>query len=85
MSDSSIESQLRAFLVDNFGYRGATPDLGRDVPLLDEGILDSTGVLEIVAWLESALGVTVADDEMVPDHFGSIALLTSYVERKKKS
>lgn len=83
MSDSSIETKIRAFLVDNFGYRGATPDLGRDVPLLDEGILDSTGVLEIVAWFESELGVHVADEEMVPDNFGSIAFMTAYVERKK--
>lgn len=85
MSASPIESQLRTFLVDNFGYRGATADLGRDVPLLDEGILDSTGVLEIVAWLESELEVSVADDEMIPDHFGSIGRLTTYVERKKRS
>ncbi|EYF03160.1 acyl carrier protein [Chondromyces apiculatus] len=83
MSTATTESTIRKFLVTSFGYRGATEDLGADVHLLDQGILDSTAVLEIVSYLESDLGIQVADEEMVPENFGSIARLTAYVENKK--
>ena len=83
MSTASTESTIRKFLVTSFGYRGATDDLGADVHLLDQGILDSTAVLEIVSYLESDLGIQVADEEMVPENFGSIARLTAYVDSKK--
>lgn len=85
MSTENTESTIRKFLVTSFGYRGATADLGAEVPLLDQGILDSTAVLEIVSFFESELGIQVADEEMVPDNFGSIASLVRYVERKKGS
>jgi len=85
MSTENTESTVRKFLVSSFGYRGATADLGADVPLLDQGILDSTAVLEIVQFFESDLGIQVADEEMVPDNFGSIASMVRYVERKKGS
>jgi acyl carrier protein len=79
----SYEPQIRSFLVSSFGYRGMTQDLGAEVPLLDQGILDSTGVLEIAGFFESDLGVTVDDEDMVPDNFGSVARLVAYVARKK--
>ncbi len=80
---AEIESSLRSYLVSSFGYRGMTADLGREVLLLDEGVLDSTGVLEVASFLESDLGVTVADEDMVPDNFGSLARMVAYVARKK--
>jgi acyl carrier protein len=83
MTTATTESTIRNFLVTSFGYRGATADLGAEVHLLDQGILDSTAVLEIVQFFESDLGITVEDEEMVPENFGSIARLVSYVEKKK--
>jgi acyl carrier protein len=83
MPKDNIESTIRNFLVTSFGYRGATADLGGEVPLLDQGILDSTAVLEIVSFFETELGIQVADEEMVPENFGSIARLVAYVQRKQ--
>lgn len=85
MTTESIESTIRNFLVTSFGYRGATADLGAEVPLLDQGILDSTAVLEIVSFFEQEMGLEVADEEMIPENFGSIARLVAYVEQKKGS
>jgi acyl carrier protein len=85
MTTASTETTIRTFLVTSFGYRGATADLGADVHLLDQGILDSTAVLEIVQFLEQDMGISVADEEMVPDNFGSIARMVAYVERKMGS
>jgi acyl carrier protein len=79
---ADIELLVRNFLVASYGYRGATADLGADVPLLDQGILDSTAVLEIVSFLEESLGLEVADEEVVPQNFGSIARLVAYVGTK---
>lgn len=83
MSDSGLETQIRTFLVSAFGFRGATATLPADTMLLDQGIVDSTGVLEIVQFLEQELGISVADEELVPDNFGSIARLLAYVSKKK--
>ncbi|MCK6547008.1 acyl carrier protein [Myxococcota bacterium] len=83
MSDSGLETQIRTFLVDNFGYRGATAAMPADTMLLDQGIIDSTGVLEIVKFFEDELGLSVADEELVPDNFGSVARLVAYVTKKK--
>lgn len=85
MSTATTESTIRNFLVTSFGYRGATADLGAEVPLIDQGILDSTAVLEIVQFFEQELALEVADEEMVPENFGSIARLVAYVEKKKGS
>lgn len=82
MSTASTESAIRGFLVQNFGYRGATADLGGDVALLDQGILDSTAVLEIVQFLGDELKIEVDDEDMVPENFGSIARMVAYVEKK---
>jgi acyl carrier protein len=80
----SPEPQIRSFLLMSFGYRGMTASLGSDVALLDQGILDSTGVLEIANFLETDLGITVADEDLVPENFGSIARLVAYIERKHR-
>ena len=85
MRTDNFESKIRSFLVTSFGYRGATADLGAEVPLIDVGILDSTAILEIVSFFEQELRIEVADEEVVPENFGSIARLVSYVERKKSS
>jgi acyl carrier protein len=82
---SGIEPRLRAFLVQSFGFLGATADLGGDVDLLAQGILDSTGVLEVVMFFEKELGLTVDDSELVPENFGSIQRMVAFVERKQRS
>jgi acyl carrier protein len=57
--------------------------LGSDDSLLDRGILDSTGVLELVAFLESRFGIKVSDDELVPENLDSVVRITSFIESKR--
>jgi acyl carrier protein len=52
--------------------------------LLDGGIIDSMGVLEVVQFLEDEFGIAVTDDEMVDDHFDSIQTIARYVESKNR-
>lgn len=82
MSDVSIAERIRGFIGTNF-YVPAGEELSDDLSLIDQGLIDSTGVLEVVDFLERSFGVTVADQEMVPDNFGSIRRIAAFVQRKR--
>jgi acyl carrier protein len=77
-----IEQQLRQFLVENFLF-GRDADLTSGTSLLEHGIVDSTGMLELVAFLEETFAITVADHELIPENLDSIANLVAFVERKQ--
>lgn len=77
-----IKEQVRAFIISNFYV--ADPAALEDVAsLLDLGIIDSTGVLEVIFFLEDTFGVTVEDSEMLPENLDSIERIASFVARKK--
>ncbi len=79
---SHISAELRRFVVDNFlfGQNGAA--LTDDTSLVDGGILDSTGVLELVQFLERRFEIRVEDDEIVPENLDSLERLANFVQRK---
>jgi acyl carrier protein len=77
------KQKIREFIVDTFLF-GATDGLPEDGDsLLDSGVVDSTGVLELVAFLESEFGFEVKDEELVPENLDSIDNLTAFVEKKR--
>jgi acyl carrier protein len=78
-----METQVRTFLAANFGFRGATPDMDGKMDLLEEGVLDSTAVLEVIAFLEEELEIKVEDSEMIPENLSSIDRMVAFVNRKK--
>jgi acyl carrier protein len=77
-----IKEQVRAFVTSNF-YLPDPAALGNDVSLLDRGIIDSTGVLEVIAFLEDTFSIAVEDSEMLPENLDSIDRIASFVARKK--
>jgi acyl carrier protein len=74
------KQKIRAFIVENF-YVAETTSLGDDTPLLESGIVDSTGVLEVVAFLEQAFGIAIPDVDMLPANLDTIGRMASYVQR----
>jgi acyl carrier protein len=78
----NVEVELRRFVIDNFPFSELGEDLSNDASFLDQGIIDSTGVLELVTFLETTYGIRVEDDELVPDNLDSINRLLSFLERK---
>jgi acyl carrier protein len=54
----------------------------KTTPFTDEGVLDSTGVMELVAYIESDLKTKVEDEEIIPDNFDSISKLVSFIDKK---
>jgi len=79
----SIRDDLRAFIVDNFMIGRDPAELTDSGSLLELGIIDSTGVLEMVGFLEESFGFQVDDDELIPDNLDSLEKLEKYIERKK--
>jgi acyl carrier protein len=75
---------IREFIAENFLYDepGAADSFEDDTSLVDTGIVDSTGVLELVAFLEHQYGISVGDDELVPENLDSIHRLTTFLEGK---
>jgi len=80
-----LETEIRAFVVENFLFGQDDETLTAQSSLVESGIIDSMGVAEIVAHIESRYGVTVGDDELVPDNLDSISRIAAFVARKKQS
>ena len=78
----TLEQKLHQFIADNFLFREDRASVGEDESLLDAGLIDSTGVLELVAFLEGEFGLQMADEDIVPDNLDSIARIAAYVARK---
>jgi len=73
--------EIRDFVVTNFLF-GEAGTLTDDTSFLDSGIIDSTGMLELIMFLDNAFGVRVEPEEMVPENLDSINRLVQYLSKK---
>jgi len=80
----SIEKQVRRFIIENFLFGQGADQLRNDDSFLDKGIIDSTGVLELVSFLEERYRIKIEDEELIPDHLDSVDKLVEFIERKLK-
>lgn len=78
-----LERELRNFIVTNFMF-GEGDGLRSGDSFLDKGIIDSTGVLELVLHLEETYGIEVGDNDLIPEHLDSIDNLVRFVTRKRQ-
>ncbi|MCA9018219.1 MAG: acyl carrier protein [Planctomycetaceae bacterium] len=81
---NSIQSDIRNFVAENFLFGEDPESLNNDDSFLETGIIDSTGVLELVAFIEEKYSVEVDDDELVPENLDSIDRLINFIESKLK-
>jgi acyl carrier protein len=79
MQNNGIESKIRTFLAEHFPLTRGVRD---DDDLLGKGGLDSLGILEVVTFVEQEFGLTVIDEELLPENFRSISSLETFVKRK---
>ena len=82
LNDVYIEKKLRTFIVNKFLLGNKSNTLGADDSFLEKGIIDSTGVLELVSFIEETFNINVEDEELIPDNLDSLRKLTSYIKRK---
>jgi len=73
---------IRGFIIDNFLFGQADDTLRDDDSFLATGIIDSTGVLELVSFIEKRYGISIANDELIPDNLDSVNKVSSFVGRK---
>jgi len=76
-----LKDKIRTFVVENFLF-GNNENLEDTTSFLEEGIIDSTGVLELVTFIEEEFSITVEDEELIPENLDSICNVTAYLEKK---
>ncbi|MBD3289554.1 acyl carrier protein [candidate division KSB1 bacterium] len=79
----STEKKIRTFINENFFYDESKNHLKIEDSFLENGILDSTGVMELVAFIEENFGFHVEDNELVPENLDSIKGVMDYIEKKQ--
>ena len=77
-----IRDQIRDFIQQNFLFDGDVSRLDDDASFLEHGIVDSTGLLELVLFCEETFGITVDNADLLPENFDSARNLTTYVARR---
>ena len=77
-----IASEIRDFIEENFPFGRKDLELRPEDSFLRLGVVDSTGVLEIVAYIETRYDFRVEDEELIPENFDSIVNLTRYIQGK---
>jgi acyl carrier protein len=77
-----IKEQVRDYILDNFLMGLKVNDIQEDTSFLDIGIIDSTGVIELISFLEETYGIRVEDEEMVPENLDSLKNVERYVAQK---
>lgn len=77
-----IESLIRAYISENILFSSNGYPYADDASFLEEGIVDSMGIMELVAFVDDNFGIEVEDEELVPDNFDSISRLASYIRFK---
>lgn len=80
---SNVKQSIRDFIETSFLFREGRENLADGESLLDAGLIDSTGILELVSFLESEFGILVQDDEIVPENLDSVNQIAAYVESKQ--
>lgn len=78
-----IKTEIRTFIIDNFMMGMEHDELGDKDSLLDKGIVDSTGVLELVGFLEEMFEIQIDDEELIPDNLDSVDKITAYINKKQ--
>lgn len=80
---TDITSQVRAYIDENFVMGTSDAPLKDSDSFLEHQVLDSTGFLELIAFLEERFGIKVSDEEMVPENLDSLEAIEAYIGRKR--
>ena len=85
MIESQVRESIRGFLQENFLYMRPDFVLGDDDKLMEKGVVDSMGVLEMMTFIEDTHGVKVEDDEVSEANLGSLSAIARFVASKQRS
>lgn len=77
-----VSQQIKDFVLKNFLFTDDEAALSNDQSLMQTGVLDSTGILELINFVEETFAISVADEEMLPENFDSVDAVSGFVTRK---
>ena len=80
-----LREKIRNYILENFLFTDDQSALDVNDSFLEQGILDSTGILEVIMFLEEEFGIKVHDEEMIPENLDSVANLVKFVSQKTSS
>lgn len=80
----AIESKIRDFILENFLFTDDQSELNSNDSFLEKGIIDSTGILEVIYFIEDEFNIKVNDEEMIPEYLDSVDNITNFISRKKQ-
>jgi acyl carrier protein len=78
-----VEQQVRQFIIDSLRWHGSAASLASDYPLIENDVLDSMGIFEMITYLEDQFGIEVQDDDLVPENFQTIAAIARLVSESQ--
>lgn len=79
----SIKQQVRVYLLDNFIMGGNADDLKEGDSFMERHIMDSTGFIELITFVEQSFGIRIEDEEMIPENLDSLDNIEQFVSRKR--
>lgn len=83
MELEEIQSKIKGYIRENFLYGGNENDLSNEDSFLEKGIIDSTGILELVAFVEETFHIKIWDQDLIPENLDSINNLCKFISGKK--
>lgn len=83
LEPKDVENAVTAFIVENFLFGNAADAPAPDASFMETGLIDSTGILELVAFLEGKYEIQVGDDQLVPENLDSVRNIAAFVVREK--
>lgn len=78
------EAQLRSYILNSFLFTDDESMLSDEDSFLEKGIIDSTGIMEVIFFLEQEFGIRVDDEDMIPENLDSISRIVAFVDRKRE-
>ena len=82
-AEKEIKSKVREFLIGNFFLNTRTISIDDNTSLMENGIVDSTGILEVVTYLQSDFEIEILDEEIVPENLDSLNNMARFIEHKQ--
>lgn len=79
----SVEQKIRDYVLENYLFTDDQSALSNDDSFMEKGIIDSTGIMEVIFFMEDEFGISVEDEEMVPENLDSVNNLVAFIERKR--
>lgn len=85
MDSNEIQKQVREYVIENFVLGDEEEELSDSQSFLDTGLIDSTGILEVIGFLEDEYEITIEDDEMIPENLDSVDRIARFVHAKQNA